>query len=93
MERYSLVSFVAATITVAVFETITWAWFPYLVADLMLFGVVSLVVLPSAFFMSQASGRAAQIGRGVLVGYLATPLTAALTVGPTLVFADLLQVG
>ncbi|MDD7811615.1 hypothetical protein PP713_03435 [Mycobacterium sp. CSUR Q5927] len=89
--RYGLSSLVAAAITVAIFEAVTWAWFPYFLVELLAFAVASAVALPMGLFMSQLGGTAAQAGRGILIGYLATPLTIALTGIPTLIVTQLLH--
>ncbi|MEO6793915.1 MAG: hypothetical protein ABI253_08630 [Mycobacterium sp.] len=90
--RYGPHGFLAALATIAVVETATWMWFPYWIADLYVFGIATAVVVPTGFFMSQTGGiKAAQIGRGILIGYLATPLTIALAVIPPVVVTQLLH--
>lgn len=89
--RYGPSSFVAAVITVAVFEAITWAWFPYVLIELLFFGIASAFAVTAGLFMSQFGGTAAQAGRGILIGYLATPLTIALIGIPTLIVTQVLH--
>jgi len=89
--RYGLSSFVAAVITVAVFEAITWAWFPYFWFELLFFGIASAFAVPAGLFMSQMGGSIAQAGRGILIGYLATLLTIALIGIPTLIVTQILH--
>lgn len=90
--RYGPHGFLAALATMAIVETATWVWFPYWIADLYVFGIATVIVVPTGFFMSQTGGaKAAQIGRGILIGYLATPLTIALAVIPPVVVTQLLR--
>lgn len=90
--RYGPHGFLAALATIAIVETATWVWFPYWIADLYVFGIATVIVVPTGFFMSQTGGaKAAQIGRGILIGYLATPLTIALAVIPPVVVTQLLR--
>lgn len=84
--------FLAALATIAIVETVTWVWFPYWILSLYCLGIATVVVVPTGFFMSQARGlKTAQIGRGMLIGYLATPLTIALAVIPPVVVTQLLH--
>lgn len=90
--RYGPFGFIAALATIAIVETATWIWIPYWIAPLYLFGIATVVVVPTGFFMSQTGGtKTAQIGRGMLIGYLATPLTIALVVIPPVVITQLLH--
>lgn len=90
--RYGPHSFIAALATIAIVETATWMWFPYWIADLYVFGLATAIVVPTGFFMSQSGGiKTAQVGRGMLIGYLATPLTIALAVIPPVVIIQLLR--
>ena len=90
--RYGPRGFLAALAAIAIVETATWVWLPFWIADLYLFGIATALVVPAGFFMSQTGrGKAAQIGRGMLIGYLATPLTIAVTVIPTLVITQVLH--
>lgn len=91
-DRYGLYGFLAALTTIAFVETATWVWFPFWIADLYVFGIATALVVPTGFFMSQTGGgKVAQIGRGMLIGYLATPLTIAVTVIPTVIVIQLLH--
>ncbi|MGV0626964.1 hypothetical protein [Mycolicibacter minnesotensis] len=81
--RYGPYGFAAAVATMTLVQTATWAWFPYLFFSVYFFGAATVVLLPIGFFMSLMSGKAVQIGRGIMIGYLATPLTIAITVIPT----------
>ncbi|WP_238159236.1 hypothetical protein [Mycobacterium sp. MFM001] len=85
--RYGPTGFVAALVTVAVFATVTWVWTPYVLLSLYSFGVASAIVLPVAGLLLLLGNNAAQVGRGILIGYLATPLTAAIVIIPVAVFA------
>lgn len=90
--RYGPYGFIAALATIAVVETATWMWFPYWILDLYLLGIATAILVPTGFFMSQTGGtKTAQIGRGILIGYLATPLTIALAVIPPAVVIQLLR--
>lgn len=90
--RYGPHSFFAALATIAIVETATWVWFPYWIAGLYLFGLATVIVVPTGFFMSQTGGpKTAQVGRGMLIGYLATPLTIAIAVIPPVVVTQLLH--
>jgi hypothetical protein len=81
-DRYGPASFIAAVITIAIVQTVTWVWLPYWIANLFFFGLATVLVLPTALIMTQSGGKVAQAGRGMLIGYLATPLTIAITVIP-----------
>lgn len=91
--RYGPYGFLAALVTIAIVETATWMWLPFWIANLGVFGIATVVVVPTGFFMSQTGGspKVAQIGRGILIGYLATPLTMALAVIPPVVVTQLLH--
>ena len=58
---------------------------------LYVFGIASAIVLPIAVYLLLAGGKAAQAGRGILIGYLATPLTAAIVIIPIVVVTLLLH--
>jgi hypothetical protein len=90
-DRYGPRGFAAALATIAIVETATWAWLPYWMINLFFFGVATVVVVPAALFMREMPGEIGQVGRGMLIGYLATPLTIALTVIPTVVVTQLLH--
>ncbi|OBI04219.1 hypothetical protein A5735_16635 [Mycolicibacter heraklionensis] len=91
-DRYSQRSFHAALATIAIVETASWVMTPYWIAQLYLLGIATLIVVPTGFFMWQTGGvKTAQVGLGMLIGYLATPLTVALVVIPPLVFTLLLH--
>lgn len=90
--RYGPHGFFAALATIAVVETTTWMWFPFWILDLYVFGIATVILVPTGFFMSQTGGaKAAQIGRGILFGYLATPLTIVLAVIPPAVVIQLVH--
>lgn len=90
--RYGPHGFLAALATIAIVETATWVWLPFWILQLYVFGIATVVVVPTGFFMSQTGGvKTAQIGRGMLIGYLATPLTIALAVIPPVVVNQLLH--
>lgn len=92
VDRYGPAGFIAAVATIAVVETSTWVWLPYVFVNLLFFGAASVVALVTGFFMSQAAGKCAQVGRGILIGWLATPLTIALTtIPPTIIYQVLLR--
>lgn len=89
-QRYGPIGFVAALLTVAMFETAgAWMWSPYLLMSVFVFGVASAVVLPVAGLLIVFGNKAAQAGRGILIGYLATPLTAAIVIIPIAVVTQL----
>ncbi|WP_067966961.1 hypothetical protein [Mycolicibacter icosiumassiliensis] len=90
--RYGPHGFLAALGTIAIVETATWIFVPFWIAQLYLFGIATLIVVPTGFFMWQTGGaKVAQIGLGMLIGYLATPLTIALAVIPPVVVTALLH--
>lgn len=76
VERYGPASFIAAMITITVVQTATWAWFPIWILNLFVWGLATVLVLPIGFLLALGRGKTGQIGRGMLIGYLATPLTA-----------------
>jgi hypothetical protein len=89
--RYGPAGFIAAVATIAVVQTVTWVWLPWWIANLFFFGLASVLVLPIAAIMTQARHKVAQAGRGMLIGYLATPLTAVLAITPVFVITQLLH--
>jgi hypothetical protein len=89
--RYGPRGFVAAVVTIAVVETATWAWFPYWIIELFFFGVATVILGSAGLFMREMPGEQGEVGRGILIGLLATPLTIALTVIPTFVVTQLLH--
>ncbi|OBK82660.1 hypothetical protein A5649_08385 [Mycolicibacter heraklionensis] len=91
-DRYGPYGFVAALGTIAIVETATWVLVPFWLAQLYLLGVATLILVPTGFFMWQTGGaKTAQVGLGILIGYLATPLTIALVVIPSVVITQLLR--
>lgn len=91
-ERYGPYGFVAAVATIAVVEAATWALFPYWILQLYLLGIATAILLPTGFFMWQTGGaRTAQVGLGILIGCLATPLTIALVVLPPVIVTQVLH--
>lgn len=91
-DRYGPYGFVAALGTIAIGETATWVLVPFWLAQLYLLGVATLILVPTGFFMWQTGGaKTAQVGLGILIGYLATPLTIALVVIPSVVITQLLR--
>ncbi|KLO26355.1 hypothetical protein ABW16_19760 [Mycolicibacter heraklionensis] len=91
-DRYGPYGFVAALGTITVVETATWVLVPFWLAQLYLLGVATLILVPTGFFMWQTGGvKTAQVGLGILIGYLATPLTIALAVIPPVVVLQLLR--
>src|SRR5690625_3683613 len=90
--RYGPRGFLAALAAIAIVETATWVWLRFRLAALSLFGIATALGVPAGFFMSQTvCGKSTQIGRGMLIAYLATPLTIAVTVIPTLVITQVLH--
>lgn len=92
-DRYSRTSFIAAIATIAGVETLTWAFYPILLVCLALFAITSLLVLGTGAVLRRAGGPTGQIGRGMLIGWLATPLTIAITVIPATVYMWLIDRG
>ncbi|MFL0178285.1 hypothetical protein [Mycobacterium sp. SMC-15] len=89
--RYGPRGFLAALATIAIVETATWAWLPLWFASVFFFVIATVVAVPTGLFMRELPGEAGQVGRGILIGYLATPLTIAVTVIPATVIYQLLQ--
>ncbi|MEB3021508.1 hypothetical protein [[Mycobacterium] crassicus] len=90
--RYGPHGFFAALATIALVETVTWVWIPYWILSLYCLGIATVIVVPTGFFMSQANAtKVTQVGRGILIGYLATPLTIALAVIPPVIVTQLLH--
>lgn len=81
-DRYGPRSLVAALATIVIVETATWVWLPIWFANLFFFAIASAVVVPIGLFMSHMPDEIGQAGRGILAGYLATPLTIAITLIP-----------
>lgn len=76
--RYGPPSLVAAIITIIVLEVAIWILAPVPVGILMLVGPLLIAVLALAFMLTCCGGRIAQIGRGMLVGSIAAPLSIAI---------------
>ncbi|MEO8814050.1 MAG: hypothetical protein ABI307_04765 [Mycobacterium sp.] len=75
-DRYGPASFLAAVATMVVVEILIVVWLPYAwFVSLYSVGLASLLILPTGFFLTQGRGKVAQVGRGMLIGYLAAPLT------------------
>jgi hypothetical protein len=91
MDRYGPASFIAAVTTIAVVQTITWVWLPFWIANLFFFGLASVLLVPTAAIMTQGREKTAQVGRGMLIGYLATPLTAVIAITPVFVVTQVLH--
>lgn len=89
-DSYGPRGFLAAVATIAIVETATWAWLPYWFANIFFFVIATIVVVPTGLFMRALPDGASQVGRGILIGYLATPLTIAITVIPATVIYQLL---
>ncbi|WP_024442628.1 MULTISPECIES: hypothetical protein [unclassified Mycobacterium] len=89
--RYGPRGFLATLATIAIVETATWAWLPFWFASIFFFVLATVVVVPTGLFMRELPDTASQVGRGILIGYLATPLTIAATVIPATVIYQLLQ--
>lgn len=77
-DRYGPVSFIAAMTTITIVQTAIWSWFPWWILNLYVWGLASVLVLPTGFLLTLARGKVSQVGRGMLIGYLATPLTVAI---------------
>lgn len=90
-DPYGPAGYLAAVATVAVVATSTWVWLPYWMFDLFFFALSSVVVLPIGALLSRIGGKAAQVGRGMLIGWLATPLTAAITIVPPTLYTLLIS--
>ncbi|MDD7811616.1 hypothetical protein PP713_03440 [Mycobacterium sp. CSUR Q5927] len=84
-DRYGPRGFVAALAAITIVETATWMWFPLWFANLFFFAVATAVVVPTGLFLREMPEETGQVGRGLLIGYLATPLTVAVTVIPATV--------
>lgn len=89
--RYGPPSFVATLVTMLIVQTLSWALFPYFVIALPIFGLVSAVVLPAGWFLSRTRAGFAQAGRGMLIGYLATPLSIAVVAGAIFAGTEITQ--
>lgn len=81
-DRYGPRSLVAALAAIVIVETATWVWLPFWIANLFFFAVATAVVVPTGLFLREIPDETSQVGRGLLIGYLATPLTIAITLIP-----------
>jgi ABC-type multidrug transport system permease subunit len=88
-KRYGPASFIAAVVTMTVVQTVSWVWLPYWILNLEAFALATLVVVPIAAIMTQARDKVAQVGRGMLIGYLATPLTIAIAIPAVVIYTVL----
>jgi hypothetical protein len=76
--RYGAIGFVAATVNVFVGNLAAWISFPYLLLYLYFVPVI-LVDLVAAAVLATRPGKSGQVGRGLLIGSLAVPLSPMLT--------------
>ena len=91
VDSYGPRSFAAALATIAIVETATWVWLPFWFANLFFFAISSAVIVPIGLFMREMPDEIGQAGRGIIAGYLATPLTIAITLIPAGVIMLVLQ--
>lgn len=89
-DHYGPRGFIAALAAIAIVETATWVWLPFWFANLFFFAIATVVVVPTGLFLREMPDEVGQVGRGILIGYLATPLTIAVTVIPAAVIFLLL---
>lgn len=74
--RYGPAGFIAAAVTVTVLELLAWVfllWAWYLVPAIVLPAVI--VDLLIGYGLTRVNGTAAQVGRGMVIGGIAAPLT------------------
>jgi hypothetical protein len=80
VNRYGAAGFVAACVNMLLLEFVTWVFMPwFLVVPYVLVPVLAIDALISGVLM-RMSGRASQIGRGMLIGCISAPLTAFLAI-------------
>lgn len=74
--RYGPAGFIAAAVTVTVLELLAWVfllWAWYLVPAIVLPAVI--VDLLIGYGLTRVNGTAGQVGRGMVIGGIAAPLT------------------
>lgn len=76
--RYGPYSLVAAVITIILLEVPIWMMAPVPIGILVLGGPLLIGLLLIASMLIFCGGRTAQIGRGMLVGSIAAPLSIAI---------------
>jgi hypothetical protein len=80
VNRYGVAGFVAACVNMLLLEFITWVFLPwFLVVPYVLVPVLAVDALICGVLM-RMSGRASQIGRGMLIACSSAPLTAILAI-------------
>lgn len=88
--RYGPSSFLAALGTLAGVQCVTWVWIPFWPLSIVAFLGASAAVLALGVFFGRSDDELGQVGRGMVIGWSAAPLTAALVavsaIGYTLLF-------
>lgn len=80
LARYGPVSVIGAGTTVLVLELITWVFAAWLLFALVVLPIVFVVVLGLSAALARAKGRVGQVGRGMMIGCIAAPLSLAIFV-------------
>lgn len=88
---YGPSSFIAAVVTLAAVQTVTWVWTPFWIASIFAFFGASAAVLMVGTLLSLSDDELGQIGRGMIIGWSATPLTAALVIVPPVVYTTFIR--
>jgi hypothetical protein len=73
--RYGRASLLAAIVTIVFFETVTWFLVPALYALAVFVLPVMLVVVAVGATCAACGGVTAQVGRGMMIGSIAAPLS------------------
>ena len=74
--RYGPISFVAAMVNILVVEFMTWYFLPWVLIVCVILAILLLIELwVFAVVVYESRGKGAQAARGMMIGWLAGPLT------------------
>lgn len=74
-DRYGPIGFLAATANILVLEFVTWVTVPLVVVALYFALPLFLIDLIVSAALAKAPRKTGQVGRGMLIGCIAAPLT------------------
>jgi len=72
--RYGAVAFVATMVNILIVEFVTWIYFPWMPLVLIVLPIL-LLDLAVAAVLATRPGMLGAVGRGMLVGWLAVPIS------------------
>lgn len=85
--RYGIWGFIAAAVNTLFLEFATWMLAPWLIYALLILPPLFLIDLAISALVARFGGLAGQIGRGLMIGCIAAPLSLAIFV-PVFIMAQ-----